>query len=136
MRIGMDAFCKHGQRMFSLGRHLNGRRERLVEMICAPVAGPDEAMTRLPRHRVRRFVLRRRGPMGRVYLFDGTPTTLVFNLDYDDPAALYWIGLPSLADGAEQWFDLAARPLDGADVPRPAPPGPFANHPQPRNALR
>jgi hypothetical protein len=28
----------------------------------------------------------------------------------DEPRVLHWIGLPALADGARQWFDIAARP--------------------------
>jgi hypothetical protein len=35
---------------------------------------------------------------------------------------LHWIGLPYLRDGEQQWFDLAARPVDvSAPAPRPHP---------------
>ena len=127
MRVGMDAFCKHGQRMFSLGRHMEGRREQLVEMICVPIADRNAPMTRFPGRRVRRFQLQRHGPLGKVYLLDGSPTTLVFNLDSDEVAVLNWIGLPNLRDGDSQWFDLATRTLELASFAYSYPSASFEN---------
>jgi hypothetical protein len=66
----------------------------------------------LPGARVRRFCLRRSGRQGRLHFLDGTPTTIVFDLDRDEQVMLDWVGLSGLADGADQWFDLAARPVD------------------------
>jgi hypothetical protein len=42
---------------------------------------------------------------------DGTPTTLVFELEKDDPEVLSWIGLAGLNDGERLWFDLDAAPV-------------------------
>jgi hypothetical protein len=112
LTVGLTAFCKHGQRLLGLGRHMAGARERLVDLIIFPLADGEASLTRLPGHRVRRFSIRREGRQGRLYFFDGTPTTVVFDLDHDEARVLHWIGLPSLRDGERQWFDLAARPLE------------------------
>jgi hypothetical protein len=72
--VGLEAFCLHGQRLLSLGRHLAGRPERLLELICVPLRGREDDLTRLPGHRVRRFCLRRQGACGRLHFLDGTPT--------------------------------------------------------------
>jgi hypothetical protein len=74
----------------------------------------------LPGARVRRFCLRRSGWQGRLHFLDGTPTTIVFDLDRDEQVMLDWVGLSGRADGEDQWFDLAARPV-GALVAVPAP---------------
>jgi hypothetical protein len=115
--VALDAFCKHGQRLLGLGRHLRGRHERLLDLLCFHLANRDEDMTRLPGHRVRRFFLRRTGSEGRIHFLDGTPTAIVFDLENDEERALNWIGLPDLAEGEERWFDLAARPTDEVPVP-------------------
>ena len=112
--VAVDSFCKHGQRLLGLGRHLAGHRERLVEVICFPLLGREDRLNRLPGARVRRFCLRRTDRQGRLHFLDGTPTTIVFDLDRDEPVMLDWVGLSGLADGADQWFDLAARPADAA----------------------
>jgi hypothetical protein len=129
--IGLDAFCKHGQRLLGLGKHLAGCNERLIELICFPLPEREANLTRLPGARVRRFMLRRSGSQGRLYFLDGTPTASVFDLHADEPAVLHWVGLDHLADGGEQWFDLAARAVeqpatptvhvDAASVHNPAP---------------
>src|SRR5438552_4133411 len=106
--VGLDAFCKHGQRLLGLGRYLKGCRERLIELICYPLAGRDDNLTRLPGHRVRRFFLQREGSRGRVHFLDGTPTDTVFEIGRDEDPVLEWIGLPDLAEGEQMWFDLAA----------------------------
>jgi hypothetical protein len=106
--IGLDALCKHGQRLLGLGRHLQGCQEKLIDLICFPLPGREADMTRLPGHRVRRFYLERTGPLGRVHFLDGTPTAVVFEADRDEARVLHWIGLPQLGDGERQWFDLAA----------------------------
>ena len=112
--IGLDAFCRHGQRLLSLGRHLAGQRQRLVELLFFPLSSHDNDMTRLPGHRVRRFFLQRDGEAGRVHFLDGTPTQAVFVAGRDDPRVLDWVGLTDLPHGERRWFDLAARPLESA----------------------
>lgn len=121
--VGLDALCKHGQRLLGLGRHLAGCRERLIELIFFPLSSREDNLTRLPGHRVRRFCLKRQGSCGRVHFLDGTPTDTVFAMDRDEPRVLEWSGLPHLGDGENQWFDLAARAVDAkVDVqPRTAP---------------
>jgi hypothetical protein len=106
---GLDAFCRHGQRLLGLGRHLAGCTERLVELACFPLSSGEEHMTRLPGRRVRRFFLQRSGPQGRVHFLDGTPTAVVFDVTVDEPPVLHWIGLPALGEGERLWFDLTAR---------------------------
>ncbi len=130
--LGLDAFCTHGQRLLGLGRHLAGARERLVDMLCFPVADPETPIARLPGHRVRRFVLQRDGRQGRLYFMDGTPTTIVLDLDRDEPPVLHWIGLTRLRDGERQCFDLAARP---AELHAPLPSRAFGMHPFPHDAM-
>jgi hypothetical protein len=110
--VGLEAFCLHGQRLLGLGRHLAGRVERLLELICVPLLGREDDLTRLPGHRVRRFCLRRQGACGRLHFLDGTPTEAVFHAGHDDPRVLDWIGLPALSPGEGRWLDLAVRPAD------------------------
>jgi hypothetical protein len=120
--LGLNAFCYHGQRLLGLGRHLAGRRERLLKLICFPLSGRDDDLTRLPGHRVRRFFLERQGSRGRLHFLDGTPTETVFEIGRDERKVLRWIGLTQLTDGEQQWMDLAAGP---ADVEIAAPAAPF-----------
>jgi hypothetical protein len=110
--VGLDAFCRHGQRLLGLGRHLQGRGQRLIHMCCFPLAGHDAGMTRLSGHRVRRFYIERHGRVGRIHFMNGTPTSLLFELGRDEPRVLHWIGLPDLEDGGRLWFDLAASAAD------------------------
>jgi hypothetical protein len=112
VHVGLDAFCKHGQRLLGLGRYLAGCHERLIELIFFPLEGRDSDLTRIPGHRVRRFYLRREGRAGRVHFLDGTPTETIFQLDRDESRVLEWTGLPDLREGDEQWFDLAARAVE------------------------
>jgi hypothetical protein len=123
--VGVDALCKHGQRLLSLGRHLAGRHERLLDLICFPLTGRDDHMTRLPGHRVRRFYIERHGRQGRLHFFDGTPTAIVLDLSADDPRVLRWVGLTELDDGEQQWFDLAAQPSAEPGLRLPATEAPF-----------
>lgn len=119
--VGLDGFCKHGQRLLGLGRHLAGCTERLVELICYPLTGLEADLTRLPGHRVRRFFVERQDTCGRLHFLDGTPTNTVFDLARDERRVLEWIGLPGMADGGQQWIDLAARVVEPASVPYHAP---------------
>jgi len=120
--VGFDAFCKHGQRLLGLGKHLAGAKEKMIEMICVPLAGREDDMTRLTGHRVRRFYLERHGAQGRLHFMDGTPTAIVLEMGRDEAPVLNWIGLPSMRDGEQNWFDLAARPVEVVQaVPLPAP---------------
>jgi len=118
--LGMNAFCQHGQRLLSLGRHLAGYSERLVELVCFPLQGLEDDLTRIPGHRVRRFFLERHGRFGRVHFLDGTPTDSVFEIGRDEPRVLHWIGLTMLRDGERQWFDLAARAVDALPMQKKA----------------
>jgi hypothetical protein len=81
-------------------------------MIYFPLAGLEAQLTRLPGHRVRRFFLLRGGRQGRLHFFNGTPTSIVLDLDRDEQEVLNWIGLPALHDGEAAWFDIAARPAE------------------------
>jgi len=114
---GLDGFCKHGQRLLGLGRHLAGCSERLIELICFPLSGREDDLIRIPGHRVRRFYVERRGACGRIHFLDGTPTDTVFELGLDEDRVVEWIGLPCMAEGEQQWIDLAARPVDAIDRP-------------------
>jgi hypothetical protein len=113
--VGLEAFCQHGQRLLGLGRFLEGRLERLVEITYYPLNSRDCDLVRLPGRRVRRFYIERHGRIGRIHFLDGTPTTLLFDLRRDEPEVLHWIGLDSLGDGHRQWFDLAASPAPTPD---------------------
>ena len=110
--VGMDAFCKHGQRLLGLSQHLAGCQEKLVRLICMPLKGRDDEINRIAGHRVRRFYLLRNGRAGRLHFMDGTPTTATFELDVDEPSVLHWVGLAALADGEIQWMDVAAIAVD------------------------
>lgn len=133
--VSLTAFCKHGQRLLGLGRHLAGVRERLVDLIIFPLPNGEAGLTRLPGHRVRRFSLLREGRQGRLYFFDGTPTTVTFDLDSDEDPVLNWVGLPGLRDGERLWFDLAARPAEPTvHAPRTASPA-YGVQMLPRDAL-
>lgn len=110
--VGLDAFCKHGMRLFGLCRQLSEAEDRLVELLCFPLACREASLTRLPGHRIRRFCLRRTRDQGRVHFLDGTPTEVVFDLRRDEGPVLHWIGLPLLKDGDHHWLDLGARSLD------------------------
>jgi hypothetical protein len=112
--VGLDAFCKHGQRLFGLGQHLAGCRERLIDMIYFPLASREDDLNRLPGFRVRRFCIERKGRQGRIHFLDGTPTAIVFELGRDEPRVLHWIGLTGLRDGGQQWFDLGAKTVEPA----------------------
>ncbi len=133
--IGLTALCKHGQRLLGLGRHLAGARERLLDLIVFPLPDGEAPLTRIPGHRVRRFSICREGRQGRLYFLDGTPTTVVFDLDRDEAPVLHWIGLPSLHDGERQWFDLAARPVEIPVRTAPTVSPAFGIHPLPHDAL-
>ena len=112
--VGLDAFCKHGLRLLGLGKKLESCEEKLVKLICLPLSGRDDELNRIPGHRVRRFYLKRTGNMGQIHFMDGTPTVATFELGFDDPRVIHWVGLNTLADGEILWFDLAAVGMDTA----------------------
>jgi hypothetical protein len=114
--VGMDGFCHHGQRLLGLDRILVGGPERLIEILCFPLRGLEDDLTRLPGHRVRRFFLERTGPRGRLHFMDGTPTDAIFERGRDEARVLDWIGLSALEDGDRQWLDLAAHAVE-SDAP-------------------
>jgi hypothetical protein len=109
--IGLDSLCKHGQRLFGLGKQLAGCQEKLIKMICFPLEGREDDLNRIPGYRVRRFYLERQRDVGRIFFMDGTPTTAAFEVGRDEAEVLDWLGLTSLQDGGRQWFDLAATDL-------------------------
>ncbi len=119
--VGVEAFCKHGLRLFGLGKHLAGCREKLIKMVLFPLDGRDDDLNRIPGHRVRRFFIERQEDCGRVFFMDGTATTMTFDCNRDEQVVLDWLGLSGLATGERQWFDLAATELDVAipDLIRP-----------------
>jgi hypothetical protein len=110
--LNMDAFCRLGQRLLGLGRALAGRQERLIELVCLPIPNQEQQITRLPGHRVRRLFLARRGQQGQLHFMDGTPTTLFFDLERDDPSILHLFRLAEVRDGHRLWLDLAARTVE------------------------
>jgi hypothetical protein len=112
LAVGMDAFCKHGQRLLGLNKHLAGCQEKLINLVFLPLTSREDDLTRIPGHRVRRFFLERIGQQGTIHFMDGTPTTAVFDVDQDDPPVLTFLGLAGIADGDRQWFDLAAVELE------------------------
>jgi hypothetical protein len=115
--VGLDAFCKQGQRVLGLGRYLAGCPERILNLVCIPVPDPEQPMTRKPGQRVRRFFLERTGRQARIHFLDGTPTAVVFDEFEDEPTVLHWVGFTGLEDGGRQWFDLAACPVESAPTP-------------------
>ncbi|MBI3823074.1 MAG: hypothetical protein HY289_10405 [Planctomycetes bacterium] len=115
--ISLDAFCKHGQRLLGLGKHLAGCAEKLVKLVCLPISGRDDDLNRIPGFRVRRFYIVRTGTTGRLHFMDGTPTATVFEVGRDDARIIHWIGLNTLNDGETQWCDIAAVEADTAVVP-------------------
>ena len=116
---GLDAFCRQGQRLLGLGRHLAGQTEKLVRLICMPLRDMDDDLTRLPGHRVRRFYIERKGRAGRLHFLDGTPTATVFEIGRDEPEVLHFFGLSNMADGDRHWFDLACGPVEKAATTSP-----------------
>lgn len=110
--LGLDAFCKHGTRFFGLHKHLAGRSERLINLLFLPLSSREDDLNRIPGFRVRRLFLERHGTTGRVFFMDGTPTSIVFDLERDEICVLEWLGLPSMFDGERQWFDIAAMPIE------------------------
>ena len=115
--VGVEGLCRHGQRLLGLGRQLAGPPERLIELLCYPLAGAEGPLTRAPGARVRRLFLARSGGRGRLHFLDGTPTAVVFDLARDEPDVLDWVGLSALGEGQRQWLDLAARPVESAAPP-------------------
>lgn len=115
--IGVEAFCKHGLRLFGLGKYLANCHEKLIKMIFFPLEGRDSDLNRIPGHRVRRFYIERQNQEGRIYFMDGTPTTMTFDRTRDEQIVLEWLGLSYLGDGERQWFDLAATDLDHLPPP-------------------
>jgi len=112
--VGFNAFCKHGQRLMGLGKHLLGCHEKFVDLMCFHLGGREDTLPRLPGARVRRFCIRRTGRQGRLHFLDGTATAIVFDLDSDEARVLWWIGLTELPEGRELWIDVAARPVEAA----------------------
>lgn len=114
--LGMDAFCRHAERVLGLQRFLTQSNEQSLELIVFPLPGPEAPFTRRPGMRIRRFMLQRQGRLGRIHLVNGHPTAIVFDLDRDERKVLDWIGLSRLRDGESAWFDFGPR-LAETDLP-------------------
>jgi hypothetical protein len=112
--IGLDAFCKHGQRLLGLGKYLLNCDEKLVKLVCMPLSGRDDDINRIPGYRVRRFYVQRRGTVGRLHFLDGTPTITAFDILRDDRRVLQLFWLDELREGEILWFDLAAVAIETA----------------------
>ena len=110
--VGVDALCKHGQRLLGLGKCLAGYQEKLVKMVLFPLRSVDDDLNRIPGYRVRRFYVALTGAIGRLHFMDGTPTIATFDVSQDDPRILRWLGLNAMGDGEVLWFDLAAVAVD------------------------
>jgi hypothetical protein len=110
--IGVDAFCKQGQRLLGLGKYLHGHNERQIELVCFPLHDVEDQLTRLPGHRVRRFYMERHGQRGQLHFMDGTPTTILLEIGVDDRRIIDLFGIAEQRDGSRQWLDLAARMVD------------------------
>ena len=110
--VGLDAFCKQGTRFFGLHKHLVGREERLIKLVFLPLTSLEDELNHIPGFRVRRLYMQREGLLGRVHFIDGTPTSIVFDIDRDEACVLEWLGLPAMVDGEKQWFDIAAMPVE------------------------
>src|SRR5215831_15275297 len=48
LTVGLEAFCRRGLRLLGLDRYLAGRQERLIDIVCFPLADMDAAITRVP----------------------------------------------------------------------------------------
>ena len=107
--VALDAFCTRGQRLLGLDRVLAGHQERLIDVLCFPLSGRDDHLVKIPGHRVRRFFLERRGHRGRLHFLDGTPTETTFEIGRDEDRIIDWIGLNDVAEGDQQWVDIAAQ---------------------------
>jgi hypothetical protein len=125
VRTGLNALWRHGKRLLGLHRHLADHKECRLELLWSPQHERQVPMTRLPGHRVRRFCLLRQGQQGHVHFLNGEPTFIVFDLNHEESAVLEWVGLPSMRDGEEQWFDLASRPMIPTPRSFPTPAGSF-----------
>ena len=116
--LAFDRFCKIGVR-YMLGREKPNLAA--VQLYFVPLPSDDAPLPRVSRCRVRALYLERSGADFKLFLSDGTPTDITFNLHRDEKRILDWIGAHSVADGARQWFGLyavrAASP--GWTVPAP-----------------
>jgi len=110
--LAIDALCKHGQRLFGLGKHLKNCNEKMIDMKFFPLLAKDDSLTRIPGHRVRRFYLHKQGNAGRVHFLDGTPTSIVTLIGRDEIEVVEWLGLDAMVENEIQWFDLAATPSE------------------------
>lgn len=109
MGVNVGRFCQQGCRLLGLGRRMQGKNEQLVELTIHPLSGLEAPLTRLPPgNRCRRFYLERQDGRGKIYFFNGSPTEMEFDAQDDDPRVLEWLGLRTMGDGEQFWFDLSA----------------------------
>jgi hypothetical protein len=109
---GLDAFCRAAQGILGLNRFMIGREERLLELIQFPLRSKEEQLVRVTGLRVRRLMIRRAGPVGRIHLINGAATAVTFEMGRDERRILDWVGLTGLRDGEHLWFDITVRAVD------------------------
>lgn len=120
VHFGLGNFCRQSQRILRIEHLVSPTEERAMEWVQFPLHSCEEPMTRLPGVRVRRFVIRRKGNVGRLHLVNGQPTEVTFEIGRDEPRVVDWVGLSRLRDGEELWFDFAVRQIE---LPTTMPPG-------------
>jgi len=103
--LAFDRFCKIGVR-YLLGR--DKPDVAAMRLYFVPLAESDAPLPRVPGCRVRALYLERDGGDFKLFLSDGTPTDITFNLRRDEKAILRWIGARSIPHGGRQWFGLYA----------------------------
>src|SRR5262245_26206833 len=106
---GLQAFCRHAQRILGLQRCLAGCDERLLELTVFPLRGREDELTRVAGLRVRRFLMKRQGPCGRIHLLNDAPTEISFEVGRDEQRVVDWIGLTARRAGEQVWFDFTGR---------------------------
>lgn len=103
--LAFDRFCKIGV------RYLLGREKpdlAAMRLYFVPLPAADAPLPRVPGCRVRALYLEREAADIKLFLSDGTPTDITFNLSRDEKPILRWLGARSIPDGGRQWFGMYA----------------------------
>jgi hypothetical protein len=103
--LAFDRFCKIGVR-YLLGR--DKPKRAAIRLFFVPLEGAGAPLPRVPGCRVRPLYLERAGADFKLFLSDGSPTDITFNLRRDEKGILDWIGAGGIADGGRQWFGMYA----------------------------
>jgi len=114
--LAFDRFCKIGVR-YLLGRDKPDLAA--MRLYNLPLASADAPLPRIPGCRVRALYLERVGADFKLFLSDGSPTDITFNLYRDEKRVLDWLGARFIADGGRQWFGMYAvrAAVPGLSVP-------------------